>query len=219
MLRSLQRTMAELYDLELEVDIDDFVCSAEVARAVAGDDEVARGELLLVGPRGDDVELGVYVDGRAIATLAEGGGILAPRRFAAYCLAAEGVSHFLYVVFRATHQQAVSLFELELQGEVDKYAVAVLATEASPRLARSRLVRHALFAAARFRDGASDAGLRYRRANLLAARYAAHLERHLRRGDTRGFAADLRRFYRLGGAGKAEHIDRCCDEPAYVSVA
>jgi hypothetical protein len=219
MLRSLQRAFSELYDLELEIDIDDFVCSADLARAVAGDDEVSRGELLLVGPRGDDVELGVYVDGAAIATLAEGGGILAPRRFAAFCLAAEGVSHFLYVVFRATHEETVSLFELELQGEIDKYALAVLSAGPSPRLARSRLVRHALFAAARFRDGASDVGLRYRRANRLAARYAAHLESHLRRGDTGGFSAELRRFYRLGGAGKVEHIDRCCAEPAYVSVA
>ncbi len=41
------------------------------------------------------------------------------------CLTAlEGVSHFLYLVWNASHDRAVSLLELEMQAEVDKFIVS-----------------------------------------------------------------------------------------------
>ena len=41
------------------------------------------------------------------------------------CLTAlEGVSHFLYLVWNASHDRPVSLLELEMQAEVDKFIVS-----------------------------------------------------------------------------------------------
>ena len=42
-----------------------------------------------------------------------------------YCTALEGVSHFHYVTWSAGCARNVSLLELELQAEVDKYASAL----------------------------------------------------------------------------------------------
>ncbi len=210
MLKRLQDAIAELYDLELDVDVSDFVCTEDHARAMAGDD-VHRGELLLVAEDGDDVAISLYVDEVAVGALAGEvpGEWVAPTRFAAFCLAAEGVSHFVYLAHRARHEESVSQFELELQAEVDKYALAVLAVSREAWIATSRRVRHGLFVRARFVDDAPSAeGQRYRRASALGARYASHLEGHLRNGDARGFAAELRRFYRLGAHAKVDRIRR-----------
>ena len=140
--------------------------------------------------------------------------------------ATEGVSHFLYLVFRAENDTTVSQLELELQAEVDKYASAVLGerglsgngvmtiqarTRGVPggrELARSRAVRAQLFAGVRFLDGPdSPEGRRYRMAHRLAARYTAKLERrHLDHGDVPAFLHELRRFYRHGLREKLEAV-------------
>lgn len=208
MLKHLQDAIAELYDLELDLDVSDFVCSAEVAREIVGD-EILRGELLLVSEEADEVAISLYVDELAVLELGGADGWASPPRFPSFCLAAEGVSHFVYLVYRALHREPVSQFELELQAEVDKYALAVLSAAREERFWVSRRVRYGLFVRAHFLDEAgSDEGSRYRRASALGARYAARLENHLRRDDAKAFAADLRRFYRLGASAKVDHIER-----------
>ena len=41
-----------------------------------------------------------------------------------YWTALEGVSHFMYLAWNAGHDRAVSLLELELQAEIDKYVAS-----------------------------------------------------------------------------------------------
>ena len=41
-----------------------------------------------------------------------------------YWTALEGVSHFLYLAWNAGHDKPVSLLELEMQAEVDKYVAS-----------------------------------------------------------------------------------------------
>jgi hypothetical protein len=208
MLKLLQDAISELYDIELDVDVQDFLCTEEIARELAGD-AVLRGEVLLVAEDGEDLEVSLYVDELAVDALGASEAWATPTRFAPFCLVAEGVSHFVYLVHRARHREPVSQFELELQAEIDKYALAVLSAAHEERFWVSRRVRDGLFVRARFIDDArTDEGKRYRRASALGARYAAHLEKHLRRGDARTFATDLRRFYRLGAGAKVEHIRR-----------
>src|SRR5437762_13493477 len=50
--------------------------------------------------------------------------------------ALEGVSHFLYLAWNAGHDRPVSLLELEMQAEVDKYVVSywLLRRQFPPRL-------------------------------------------------------------------------------------
>ena len=43
-----------------------------------------------------------------------------------YWTALEGVSHFLYFAWNAGHDKTVSLLELELQAEIDKYVASYL---------------------------------------------------------------------------------------------
>lgn len=221
MLRAIQGRLGALYDLELAVDVDDFVCDEETARALGGDDAMRRGEVLFVVPEeegGARVALFVEPRAREVSGDAWVGDASSFRRA---CLAAEGVSHFVYLAFRADHEQAVSELELELQAEIDKWALGVLAPveSASHPLAgrgagllalrdRSRRLRERLFARARFLDPpGTERGDRYRAAVRLAARYARALEASaIDRGDLVALTRELRRFYRLGAREKIERI-------------
>jgi hypothetical protein len=131
--------------------------------------------------------------------------------FPAVCLATEGVSHFLYLSFRADNDEQVSQLELELQAEVDKYAAGLLAGNGVGAIrARSRALRERLFYRARFLDPPETAeGQRYRLAHRAAARYAAALEaRYVDRGRIDELWAELRRFYRMGMRQKLERAER-----------
>lgn len=202
----IQRALSDLYDLEIASSVEDFVCDAATVRAVGED--VDRGEVLLIAEEADGISVGLYVCPRAVDVLAQNEDAwLSERGFEAACLATEGVSHFLYLMFRAENDEAVSQLELELQGEIDKYAAGLLAGNGVGAIrARSRSMRWRLFERARFLDGAdTEAGQRYRKATEVAARYAAWLEeRYVLSGDLDALRAELRRFYRLGLREKLE---------------
>ena len=115
-------------------------------------------------------------------------------------------NHFVYAIVCAHAARAVSPLELELQAEVDKYVVCLLAdggaAAASPRWRRRLFEEFELEP-----DLDADERDRYRAANDGARRYAASLERRfVARGGTLDMLAELRRFYRLPLAQKLDHI-------------
>jgi hypothetical protein len=131
-----------------------------------------------------------------------------------YCTALEGVSHFVYFAWNAGHDKSVSLLELELQAEIDKYVGCfMLLRRQDP--ARFPAELHALlFSRARVEPSlAAGRESLYRRASRQASRFCSRLEPWLRAHCRRGHGAwlpELRRFYRLGDIAKLRHIDRAC---------
>lgn len=211
MLRQIQQLLTELYDLSPVADVEEFVCGPELLEATLGEHARARGEVLLVLEDEEGVHVALYLDPEALCALHAHDGLPSPERasFSAACLATEGVSHFLYLSFRAENAHQVSQLELELQAEVDKYAAHLLAGNGVGAIReRSRILRERLFEGARFLDAPESVeGERYRTAHRLAARYAAALERrYVDRGRLAELAVELRRFYRMGAREKLEWI-------------
>jgi len=203
-LRRLQLGIEALYRVETRLEVETFLIDDEQRRH-AGVRRAPREQLLL---RHEDGELamGLFVDEAALANLgrhdpARG---LHDENFADFCLAVEGVSHFVYVALAAAGQRPVSALELELQAEVDKFACCVLLDPDADDL------RRRLFGDVRFaEDLEPHERERYRTANDEANRYAGALERQFVAEDRLGdMLADLRRFYRLSLGDKLAHISR-----------
>lgn len=203
-LTRIQARLSELYDVE-SLPVEPFICSEEEARAAVGD-AVSRGEVLLVSEDADGgISVGLYVAESALDLLRTDDAPLE-----AFWLAAEGVSHFVYLVFRAQNEESVSQLELELQAEVDKYATALLdGWGVGLMKERSRQIRQRLFHDAEFLDDAgTEAGDRYRVATRAAAQVVANLEkRYVAREDLHGLIGELRRFYRLGRREKLAYAN------------
>lgn len=200
-LAALQRDLMELYEIRVSCSVDDHVRPLDPR-----DPDAARREVVLVAERGDELGVAVLLSAEVMRALKGGPGPLS--RFDAWCLALEGVSHFVRLSWRAERDEPVSQLELELQADVDKYLVGARhrcfgrATDAAQR--SSRALRHALFERQRFVDHASlERGQRYRLAHRMAARYAASLERrYVRHGRYRSMVDELRRFWRSGSEGR-----------------
>jgi hypothetical protein len=212
-LTSLQEALAEIYDLPATPDVRDFLMTdrARVAQ-IAG----ARNcdEQLLLAEDGDTLSMSLYIDAEVLGRLAGRDPMqaLTHENLADYLTAAEGVSHFVYVAWNTGFDKPVTLLELELQAEVDKYVLcAWLLSEQNAGRFPNELHR-ALFARTRI-DPVAAAGREglYHQASRYAARFcervAAVLQRR-GRGPMREALTELRRFYRWGGARKLAHIER-----------
>jgi hypothetical protein len=212
-LTSLQGALAEIYDLPSTPDVAEFL---RPDRARLGDLPEARAgdEQLILSEEGDTLSLALYIDAAVLDRLArcDPYDALTGENLADYLTAAEGVSHFVYVAWNAGHDKPVTLLELELQAEVDKYVLAAWLLRAQGAGRFPRELHRALFERARVDPvvAGARAGL-YRTASSYAGRFcrriAARFE-NTARSTSRELLTELRRFYRLGNARKLAFIER-----------
>jgi len=212
MLRAMQDLLAGIYDVPLAHDVDGFVLTDRSrlppARGANGADEE-----VLFAEDGDTLWVSVFLEPGVLRRLASenpfealhGGNI------ADTWTALEGVSHFLRLAWSATHGRPVTLLELELQGEIDKYVGSLwLLREQNPERFPFEL-HHVLFERAQVDPtlAGERIGL-YRRANAYAARFCRRLARGLRHTGSAPHAAaiaELRRFYRMSSERKFRYIE------------
>jgi hypothetical protein len=216
LLRELQNLIAGLYDAPAEHDVYDFLITDGAYAAVLAGSVSAppTDEQLLVREDEDGVGLSLYLDRAVIGRLAERCPLrsLSEDNLADYCTVLEGVSHFHYFVWSAGLERSVSLLELELQAEVDKYASALrlLLEQRGGRFPAELFER--LFGHAGFLPHLTPPERsRYEEAHRFAARFCSRLEeRFLRRRHARpeGLLAELRTFYRLGRHAKLRHAEQ-----------
>lgn len=207
-LRRVQRGLEALYRVDTGVEIGDFVVTAELRDALVAARRPR--EQLLVWETEGEMALALFIDPGALANLTshDPARRLGDHNLGDFLLVIEGVSHFIYAIRCARTERPVSQLELELQAEVDKYVTCLLST--APEVGVSAALRRRLFDEAAYEpDLDHDEHARYRAANDNAQRYAAWLEQAFvapRRIPE--MLAELRRFYRLGLAGKLAAIAR-----------
>jgi hypothetical protein len=182
-----QRQLEQLYGLEPGPDVIQFVRL---------DSEQER-EAVLVREHSDDtLELALMLP----ADLDANGPALSDARMQVI----EGVSHFVLLSERARTELPATRLELELQAEVDKFALLIAGTPAADA-SDLREIHHWLFERVAFLHAPeSEDGQRYRTANDLAARLCSRVflqGDYLHEGPPASRAL-LRRFYRCGQAEK-----------------
>jgi hypothetical protein len=212
-LTSLQDALADIYDLPATPDVREFLMTD---RGRLAGIEAARNcdEQLLLADEGDTLAMALFIDRAVLDRLSRRDPVaaLTHENLADWLTVAEGVSHFVYVAWNTGFDKPVTLLELELQAEVDKYVLAawLLSRQNTGRFPRE--LHRVLFERARVdaRSAGDRAGM-YHTASRYAARFcrrlAALLDRK-RRAPMREALAELRRFYRWGSARKLAHIER-----------
>lgn len=211
MLRNLQKLLARLYRIEPPADVRDYlITDARQAQALEGDGGRETEEKLLVAEDDDELHLALYLDAELLERLASQDPFeyLGAANFEDFCKVIEGLSHFNYLTWNAHADRRVTLLELELQAEIDKYIGArTLAThQARPEL-EARLLG-VLFESPRFHSTLSAAEHeRYAHAARFAGWYCRSLEARYACGLPGGeMLQELRAFYRLPQPAKLSHI-------------
>jgi len=209
-LAGLQALLRELYALDVAYEVDDFLTTdGDLARALdAGGRDLD--EKLLIAETDGEAEVSLYVESRVLERLARRDPLakLDADNLEDFWTAFEGVSHFTYYAWNAQLEKSVTLLEMELQAEVDKYVATtlLLSRQGQPP---QRGLHHWLFDRPRLDERLDGDDLdRYRRANRYAGKYCRKLAPAIARGASdEAVRAELRRFYRLSQHSKLEHID------------
>lgn len=210
MLERLQKQFNDTYRAEHGYDVRDFlVTDARIAKALSGDNVLTNsGETLLVCEEDDGLALTLYLEAEILKRLESSDPLelLRSGQLDDLCKVIEGLSHFNYVVWRAHRDRSMSLLELELQAEIDKFVSTMeLARDQRDHELLNEL-HGKLFDNPRFSDDLDEEQLtRYRAATEYAARFCRGLRDRLlqSRNSTLG---ELRHFYRLPLNDKISHI-------------
>jgi len=212
-LRQLQELLGGIYDVSIAHDVYDFLVTDRCRLPSAARSHPTDEQLLVAAEPDGEVGVSLYLDGDVLERLRHADPLqsLHQGNVADYWTALEGVSHFVYLAWNCSHDKQVTLHELELQAEIDKYVASYwLLKRQFPERFPAELMR-ILFERTRIDPTLAAGRIEiYRRASLYAERFCRRIERRLRarRADTeQQVLAELRRFYRLSDARKVAHIE------------
>ncbi len=210
MLGQMQSLLSETYAIDIDYDVRDFLLTD--ARLAAALDVTGRelDEKLLIAERDGEAAISLYLDSALLERLAvhDPGCCLDSTNIGDFWTALEGVSHFVYYVWNAMLEKSVTLMEMELQAEVDKFIGATLLLQRQGGAMPGNL--HSwLFDLPKFDDRLEPEELdRYRSANRYAGKYCLKLARQLAAcADIASLKRELRYFYRLPQPAKIQHIE------------
>lgn len=212
LLARCQDYLSGFYETPSDYDVYDFlITDTKLANALTPDGHCDNDERLLVVQTELGVEISVYLDENTLAQLVRDDPFveLNDDNLAAFMLAVEGVSHFNYLCWNATFDKSVTLLELELQAEVDKYVTATALLCAQGNATGASLLHEKLFDRIQFREDLNEEHLeRYRNANYYAAKYCRSLRSQYPEAHSEAcFRNELRRFYRLTQNEKIRRIE------------
>jgi hypothetical protein len=213
LLEKLKSELEALYEISVPLALEDFLITDRRAITdLAAPPPAESDEALYVLDEDDGAAMALFIDGAVLRRLGEDDPreTLHEGNLSDFCTALEGVSHFTYVAWRASHDRAVTQLELEMQAEVDKFATsAMLLGRQSAGRVPDNLSRR-LFEQVGFLPGLeSTQRERYERANDYAGRFCQGLERrYIRAREGAALTRELRRFYRYDQRQKIRHIER-----------
>src|SRR5688572_10669034 len=198
----------ELYALEIGYAVSDFLITDSVLAGSldAGGRKVD--EKLLIAEANGEADVALYLEQELLDRLSQRDPLtrLDGENLADFWSALEGVSHFTYYAWNAARDKSVSLFELELQAEVDKFVTTAKLLREQTGREPSGLHGWLFDSPTLATELDVEERERYRRANRYAAKYCSRLAAP-GVADTEAVQSELRHFYRLSQASKLAHID------------
>ena len=169
-------------------------------------------ELLLVRkPEDDTVEVALYLADELMTNLDVHDPFesITQKNLNDFCILIEGVSHFVYYLWKARQNLAITQLELELQAEIDKFLMLYFYLRSDKNPAVADTLFDALFEDFKLFDELSDeAKERYLTASHLASRYCYQIKNRVQQspGDMQNIVSEIRQFYSLAQEEKIRRI-------------
>jgi len=210
MLSQLQDYLAGIYGVDPGYDVNDFLITDPVIARVLGKGSLIpeTEESVLLREDEDGLALSVFLDSAMLSRLRNSNPLqeLQVDQLSDLWTVLEGISHFNYIAWRARKNRRVSLLELEMQAEVDKFVSTFFLAVDQEDSELTVKLHGWLFDNVRFNPRLSRVQReRYATANNYAARFCHGLRKRLTRNSREGLH-ELRYFYRLSQHEKISHI-------------
>lgn len=213
-LKHIQARLQEIYELDIDHDVNDYLvtCRHTAHKCGAPLSSMHSREQLLVCEQDDDLLLSLYLHDGILRNLETTDDRLQLHcgNLEDFCLALEGISHFLYLIWNARYRRSVTVLEMELQAEIDKFIMLGIFLRQQQQTPAPGQIRDLLFKSVAYHKHLGEEELqRYRDASAFAEKYCWFLELSFtrKRGAELQLYKELRRFYRLGLTDKLRRIN------------
>ena len=200
LLGQLQQQLETIYDIEIGHQIADFtIHDTETAHRLGLPERAgAHKECLLIRAHDDALDVSLFIAPQILRRLAREMALATDD----YLSLAEGVSHFVYLLWNAQQQRQIAPLDLELQGEIDKFVLSLIGKTAHTNYACGLEAWRTLFSNPNFDPALRPDELeRYRVASSTAADYCQQLQQQYLTptygSNQAELYLELRRFYRL----------------------
>lgn len=211
MLRDLQSMLSRINGIEQSLDVHDFLVTDAglLEQLEATEDARPTTEKVLLQESSEALDMALYLDAKLLERLRsrDPRERLVHANLVDFWTVLEGISHFNYIAWNAAADKSVTLMEVEMQAEVDKYVGARLLSEQQQTSLGDSVFRR-LFDNPRFDDNLDPGELsRYRNASRFAGRFCRSLEKRFPAPQLMpAMLQELRAFYRLPQPEKVGHI-------------
>jgi len=217
MLSHIQKIIEKIYKVETFLNVENYLIHEPLSNTLTNQksckikSKSSKG-YLLISQDGEELKLALYLGKETVSNLKN---IHLQKDFRSsnlsdFFLATEEISHFIYAVWNAMNNRQITIFEMELQAEVDKYITAIFYSSSinSGRVPAKNIKKKLFEDSVLNQDLLSEERERYRDANRMAMKYCHYLEsNYLKKNDITSLLKDIRYFYRLGQNGKISYIN------------
>jgi hypothetical protein len=210
MLSRLQSHLTSISQVDPGYDVADFLITDPLLAGCLGKGSLLANteETVLVQEDENGLALSVFLDDELLSRLNDSDPLkkLCVTDLNDLWTVLEGISHFNYIVWNAQKNRQVSLLELEIQAEVDKFTSTLILALHQDDTELADNMHGWLFDNIHFNDDLSQNQRdRYSTANNYAARFCYGFRERIRRNGQNGLR-ELRQFYRLSQRDKISHI-------------
>ncbi len=209
MLHQIQHELESLYQIPISKPVEEFLLPEIESSSVAENPWILHSdEALLVEQSDEHLDIGLWLNPELLAwsekndwdDLQHENDLQLVNKLGPLI---EGVSHFMYLLWRAEKNMNVTQLELELQAEVDKFILLDKLFEKMP----SQTVMKALFEGVSWNPALNDMEKeRYETAVKFASQYCEYLRVNHLKEDPTVILPEIRSFYRMSQSEKIRHI-------------
>ena len=206
--------MQAIYELDIDQNVNDYLITspALVDMLDRGNSNPHLKEKLLLKQDENELSLSLFLHKDVVRNLYEDDPVqdMHEGNMQDFCFALEGVSHFLYLLWNATYDRSVTLLEMELQAEIDKFVMLIFCMEKQKKQVPPGYLRKLLFETAQYHHQLNESERqRYQDASNLAEKYCWKLESdYLANRSRQQMLCELRQFYRLTQTDKLRRINQ-----------
>lgn len=202
LVNTLQGELQQIYEIYTDEKISDYINSSSLlTKEYCAQSNINETVLLL--ERDDCIDISVIFNEHIIELLEHNK--LSKFNLESFCYLLEGISHFLYLVHNCHHDKKVTMIEMELQAEIDKFIYLSMLNHSMDKNDLHAL----LFSDITYVSSLStECKQRYETANFYAAKYTHYILRNFHASNINSsLKKELRRFYRMTLQDKMHHIN------------
>src|SRR3990167_7606029 len=218
MIERIQGQLERLYGISLSQRAEEYLVNRQEALRVLTlpPNSKIHKELFLVRQNGGDtqsgdtLEIAIFLDNKLLHNLEKNNPFfsLNEKNLSDFCILIEGVSHFVYYLWKAHQGHPSTQLEMELQAEIDKFLMLLFYLRADGDPTFPQKLFDALFGDfTLFENLSAEKKARYLTASKLAMKYCHRLqEQYPRRREFQDLIEEIRQFYNYSQEQKISHI-------------